>query len=243
MIFLLHLFMKLKLTPLYLLSFICLSFFIMELHEWLHTIVVALVGREWGPRGFDHWDFPEHVSVSAGQRGLATLAGPLINIIIISLGFSKMANRESLTDQSIGCSLVLAAMPMGLLQAAVTGGGDITLGLKMLFAYFDVRHHHLMASLGLAIALLVCIPPLVRIFMIMPSWQARYVFFPIFVFSPVFVHRLIVHDFLNGLMVKYRVDESLAYFCVAIWTVALLAGWLFTRRKLGSLLVDQELPL
>ena len=235
--------MKLKLTPLYILSFICLSFFIMELHEWAHTVVVAMVSGEWGPRGFDHWDFPEHVSVSNGQRALATLAGPLINIILIWLGWAKMANRESLADQSIGCSLVLAAMPMGLLQAAVTGGGDLTIGLKQLFSYFDVRYHHLMASIGLAIALLVCIPALVRIFVIMPSWQGRFIFFPVFLFTPVYLHRLIVHDFLNSLLVRSKGDETLPYFCVAVWTVALLVGWLFTRRKMEKLLVDHELPL
>jgi hypothetical protein len=235
--------MKLKLTPLYVVSFVCLSFFIMELHEWAHTVVVALVSGSWGLRGFDRWDFPANISISNGQRALATLAGPLINIILIWLGWTKMANRDSLADQSIGCSLVLASMPFGLLLAAVTGGGDLTIGLKLLFSHTDVRHHHLMASIGLAIALLVCVPALVRIFMIMPSWQGRYIFFPIFVVAPVYVHRLFVHDLLNGLLTKSGVDDGLAYFCVLLWTAALLAGWLLTRRRMEMLLVDQELPL
>src|SRR5215467_5090682 len=106
--------MKLKLTPIYILSFLCLSFFIMELHDWLHSAVAALVSGSWGPRGFDRWDFESGLSVSSGQRGLATLAGPLVNFLCIWIGWIKMANRDSLADQSLGCNLVLAALPTDL---------------------------------------------------------------------------------------------------------------------------------
>src|ERR1700760_3342375 len=130
--------MKLKLTPLYIVSFLCLCFFIMELHDWAHAGVAALVSGGWGPRGFDRWRFDEsgHVSISNGQQALATLAGPLVNFLAIGLGWIKMRNQENLADQSLGCSLVLAALPMDMLMGAIKGGGDLTIGLKLLFSHW-----------------------------------------------------------------------------------------------------------
>ncbi|HLZ87346.1 MAG TPA: hypothetical protein VKQ52_08900 [Puia sp.] len=235
--------MKLKLTPLYILSFLFLTFFVMELHEWAHTAAAALVGGGWGPRGFDHWGFESNATVSNGQRAVATLAGPLVNILLLWVGWGKMGNRDSLTDQSFGCSLVLACLPMAMLKAAVTGGGDVTIGLKLLFTSVDATHHHLIATCGLIIVIIACVPPLIRLFILLPSWLAKFVFFPIFLVLPSYLHHLIVHDLLNGWLTRFENDESLAYAWVIFWTAAIFGGWLFTRRKMENLLVDRELPL
>src|SRR5258708_6863256 len=242
MIFLLHLFMKLKLTPIYILSFLCLNFFIMELRDWAHTAAAALVSGGWGPRGFDRWQFASGGSISNGQRAVATLAGPLVNFLAIWIGWIKMSNRDSLADQSFGCNLVLAALPMEMLMGAFTGGGDLTNGLKLLFSRSDARYHHLMAGIGLFIMLIICVPPLVRIFILIPSWLGKFVYFPIFLFVPIWVHQFVMHKVLDKLLLRYEPDEGLAYTWVLFWTAALLAGWLFTRPRLEELLVDRELP-
>jgi hypothetical protein len=215
----------------------------MELHDWAHGTIAALVSGVWGPRGFDSWQFESNASVSNGQRALATLAGPLVNFLAIWTGWVKMGNRDSLTDQSFGCSLVLAALPMSMVMAAFTGGGDLTIGLKLLFTKADTTYPHLMATVGLLIILIICIPPLVRIFTLLPSWQGRFIFFPLFLFAPIWVHRLLVHDLLNTLLTKFETDAGLAYAWLIIWTAVVLGGWVFTRRRLGQLLVDRELPL
>src|SRR5258708_868239 len=115
MIFLLHLFNEAKTNPYFILSFLCLNFFLMELHDWMHVSVAALVSGGWGPRGFDRWQMVTGASVSNGQRALATLAGPLVNFLVLWIGWIKMANRDSLADQSLGCNLTLAALPLPML--------------------------------------------------------------------------------------------------------------------------------
>jgi hypothetical protein len=234
--------MKLKLTPIYILSFLCLSFFIMELHDWLHSGVAALVSGGWGPRGFDRWDFESGISVSRGQRGLATLAGPLVNFLFIWIGWIKMANRDSLADQSLGCNLVLAALPMDMIKEALKSGGDLTMGLKLIFSHQDRTLPHVFGILGLLIILLICVPPLVRIFVLLPSWGAKFIYFPLFLFVPMWLRHVVTHQ-LDAWLQRYETDESLAYAWVLFWTAALLGGWFFTRRRLEDLLKDSELPL
>lgn len=234
--------MKLKLTPIYILSFLCLNFFLMELHDWLHAAVAALVSGTWGPRGFDRWQIGGIMSVSNGQRALATLAGPLVNFVAIWIGWIKMGNRDSLADQSLGCNLVLAAQPMAMLIAAFTGGGDTTIGLKLLFSHYDGIYHHLFATIGLLVVLGICVPALVKVFSLLPSWGAKFVYFPLFLFLPMWVHQFVARE-LDVLLRRYEPDEGLAYAVVFIWTVALLGGVLYTRRRLETLLVDSELPL
>ena len=234
--------MKLKLTPSYILSFLCLNWLVMELHEWAHTVVAALVSGHWGPRAFDHWEYGSSLPIANGMQAMAMLVGPLVNFLVLWRGWKRLANMESLADQSLGCSLVLAAMPMGLLIAAFSGGGDVTVGLKLLFSHIDGIYHHVMAGIGLVIILVATVPPIVRTFMVLPSWGARFIFFPIFLFAPIWLHHLVMHA-LNQLMSHFEADQSMNYAWVVVWTAALICGWLFTRRRLEGLLVDRELPL
>ncbi|GGB10948.1 hypothetical protein [Puia dinghuensis] len=235
--------MKLKLTPLYVLSFLCLTFFIHEIHDWAHTLVVRLLSGSWGSRRFDIWQFDTDQPVSNGQRALAMLAGPAVNILVILVGWIKMGNRESLTDQSIGCSLVLAAMPLALLMGAATGGGDSVNGLKLFFLHLDATGRHLVSGFGLLILIIICVPPLVRVYTLLPGWQGKFIFFPIFLVLPMWIDHFLVADLLNRMLTKYEIDEGQAFTWVLLWTAAMLSGWLFTRRKMRSLLEDRELPL
>jgi len=235
--------MKLKLTPLYILSFFFLTFFVHELHDWAHTVVVRLVSGGWGHRGFDSWQFESNGAVSNGQRALATLAGPALNLILLWFGWVKMANRNSLADQSFGCSLVLATLPMAMVMAAITGGGDLVTGLRLLFPGTDTAYHHLIPGIGLLILLVACIPPLVRVFRLLPGWPGKFVFLPVFLFVPIWIDHLVVGGLLNRLQTNYESDESLVYIWVILWTAAMFAGWLFTRRALEMLLIDRELSL
>lgn len=234
--------MKLKLTPLYILCFVCLSFFISELHDWLHAAVAALVSGSWGPRGFDRWEFAANANVSNGQRALATLAGPLVNFMAIWIGWIKMGNRDSLADQSMGCNLVLATMPFPMLMAAFSGGGDTTNGLKLLFSHYDGMYPHLFSIIGLVFILVVTVPPLIRVFILLPSWWAKFLYFPIFVLAPNWLH-IFVNRQLDALLRRYETDESLAYAVVFFWTLLMLGVWIYNRRRLETLLVDSELPL
>src|ERR1700728_1800731 len=99
MIFLLHLFMKLKLTLLYVVSFLALTFFVHEIHDWAHTLTARIITGCWGPRAFDSWKFCSEGSISSGQRMLVDLAGPLINFVLLWAGWRRMDEANTLTQQ------------------------------------------------------------------------------------------------------------------------------------------------
>ena len=103
--------MKLKLTLLYVVSFLALTFFVHEIHDWAHTLAARIISGCWGPRGFDCWSFCAECSVSTGQRMLADLAGPLINFILLWVGWQKMDENNTLSEQSLGCFAGLCHAP------------------------------------------------------------------------------------------------------------------------------------
>src|SRR3984957_7064153 len=117
--------MNLKLTPLYLLSFLILIFLVHELHDWAHTLVARAVCPCWGMRVFDGGDFCSVCFASAGERALASVAGPAVNFIFLWIGWSLLNEDNQLDEQSLGCTIVLACLPLNLLLAATAGGGDV----------------------------------------------------------------------------------------------------------------------
>jgi hypothetical protein len=167
----------------------------------------------------------------------------MVNFFVIWIGWKKMGNRDSLTDQSFGINLVLAAMPLAILMAAFTSGGDLTNGLRLLFSHIDGIHRHLFPILGLLIALVICVPPIVHAFILLPGWWGKYAFLPAFLIGPIYIHRWVVHNWLNSLLTRFESDGRLTYIWVLLWTAAMLGGWVLTRRKLDNLLLDSELPL
>ena len=155
--------MKLKLTLLYVISFLALTFFVHEIHDWAHTLVARIISGCWGPRGFDSWKACADSRASNGQLLLADLAGPLVNFILLWVGWQKMDESNTLGKQSLGCSLIFATLPLSMLLGAASGGGDLTLGIRLLFPH---GNHRLMGLIGLLITVIFCVPPLIKAFVI-----------------------------------------------------------------------------
>ena len=176
--------MNLKLTPLYLLSFLILVFLVHEIHDWTHTLVARVICPCWGMRVFDAWDFCPDCFASSGQRALATLAGPVINFILLWMGWSLLNEDNQPDEQSVGFTLVLACLPLNILLAATAGGGDLTAAIRWLEP--DIAHDnpHLVSLLGLLIAAALTIPPLVRAFLRMPGYRGKFILFPILLWVP-----------------------------------------------------------
>jgi hypothetical protein len=177
--------------------------------------------------------------VSNGQKALATLAGPIINLLVLYSGWRMMANEDSLAEQSIGCSLVLATLPLAMLWAALTGGGDITNGLHLLFS--STRHVNrisprTLSICGLVITLIFVVPALLRAFALLPGGPGKVVFFPVFALAPIWIDRFVVGNLLNRLLVGS--SQTQAYFWVIGWTVVTFTGWLLTRRAMTRLVTD-----
>ncbi|MBS1603459.1 MAG: hypothetical protein JST42_12385, partial [Bacteroidetes bacterium] len=125
--------MKLKLSPLYILCLLALTFFVQEVHDWAHTLTAWLTTGCWGPRGFGSWAFCQE-NAPFGKRVLAIMAGPLVNFTVLWSGLQRMnADEENVVEHSIGISMVFAALPLNSLLAAFQGGGDLTTALRFLF--------------------------------------------------------------------------------------------------------------
>ena len=118
--------MNLKAPPLYILSFLILVFLVHEFHDWAHTLMATLTCQCWGSRIFDGWDFCTTSLVTSGQRALATLAGPIINYVLLWIGYSELHPENSTEEHSLGVALVFACLPLNNLMAAFSGGGDLT---------------------------------------------------------------------------------------------------------------------
>lgn len=232
--------MKLKLPLLYFVSFLALTFIIHELHDWAHSLTATVISGCWGPRVFDSWKFCTETGISSGNIMLAMLAGPLVNYIILWTGWQKMQEGNTLAEQSLGCSLVLAALPLNLLLAASSGGGDLTAGLRLIFTHSD---HRLVSLAGLLITVVLCVPPLIKAFVVLPWWKGRLFFYPIFLVVPGFLDRWFVGKVLNAWLTKANIPEDTAYFYVIAWTVLTLLILVFTYSKLKHLISDEELPL
>ncbi|HEY6899731.1 MAG TPA: hypothetical protein VI233_03775 [Puia sp.] len=235
--------MKLKLTPLYILSFLALLFFVHEVHDWAHTLVARLVSGCWPPRAFDSWQFCVEAPVSSGKNAIATIAGPLVNFILLWSGWQMMDENNFSDQQSLGCSLVFASLPLNNLLGAFSGGGDLTNALRLGLSRINNRHHQVVTLLGLAIVLVVCVPPLIRAFICLPWWQGKFLYYPIFLIVPGILDRWFVGGMLNKWFIHSDTPAEKAYWYILGWTGLTLLILIFTHRRLTALINDDELPL
>lgn len=230
--------MKLKLTPVYVVSFLALTFFIHEIHDWAHTLVARLVSGSWPVRAFDYWVFQPDIKVSNGWQILAILAGPVVSYTLMWMGYNKMDDENTPEDKSVGVALVLAALPLNNLLAAAVGGGDLTYALRLLFRKTD---HHYVSLVGLVIVTIFCLPPLIRAFMVLP-WRGQIIFFPIFLIATGYIDHWVVSVLLNKWLLMNTVGMA-SYLRVLGWGLFTFALWFFTRRSIAGLIPDDELPI
>jgi hypothetical protein len=236
--------MKLKLSPLYILSFLSLTFFVHEIHDWAHTLVARLVSGCWGPRVFDGWELCADNRIAVGLRVLAVVAGPLVNFILLWVAWQKMDKyNSSMQEQSWGVTLVFAALPLNNLLAAVSGGGDLTSAIRLTFRHADAFGHHFVALVGLLIMLIICVPPLVRAFICLPWWQGKLFYYPVFLIVPGMLDHWLVKGLLNKWLIKPDTPEDKAYWWAIAWTLFTMTIWLLTHKKISQLITDEELPL
>jgi hypothetical protein len=238
--------MKVKLTPLSVLTFFCLVFLIHEIHDWAHFLTAASFCGCLGNRAFDYWAPCPLCNSSTGGLALATLAGPLVNYIILWSGWMMMHPDNSPEKQSVGYSMVFAALPLPRIMAALVGGGDETWALRQLFQRTPGGggNHHFIAGAGLAIVLVLCLPPLIRAFMLVAGWIQRIAFFAVFLVLPGMVDHWLVGKELNALMAKGFLSHQLlrggAQSLLFVWLAVILILYLLTKKSLRSVLEYKE---
>jgi hypothetical protein len=233
--------MKLKLTPLYIVSFLFLVFLIHEIHDWTHALAARAVCDCWGPRGFDRWDFCAGCTVSTGQRALALIVGPFINFALLWVGWRKMDPENPLDEQSLGCSLNFACLPLNLLLAAGSGGGDLTNALRFMQQHGPATNRRLVGIMGLLIVLVLTLPALFRAFILLPGYQGKFLIFPALLLLPVWLDKWLVGKQLNNWLIGPDATQNHGYAWVIGWFFFVLIGWLFTRRWLEDLVGELSL--
>lgn len=238
--------MKIKLTPLSLLSFFSLVFLVHELHDWAHAITAWSVCGCWGPRAFDFWDFCSKCAVgSPTLRALAWIAGPLINYILIWVGWGLMHPENSLDKRSLGFALVFATLPFLRLIAALSGGGDETYALRLLFQHPDGGNRHNVALAGLLIVLTLSLPALIRAFLLFPGWLGKLGLFAAFLILPGLIDRWVNQGMNHLLTLPYLSHQWItgASVLIVAWFFIILVLFLLTFKRLEGLFEHVDLPL
>ncbi len=226
-----------------LLAFFSLVFLIHELHDWAHTMMAGGLCHCWAPRVFDIWGLCRSCSLNGRQIMLVLMAGPLITYVAIWIGWSFMNPDNPLEKRSTGLCLVFAALPFLRILAALSGGGDETVALHQLFQASDVRHHRVIAVVGLLLVVGLSLPALIRAFLLLPGWWGKLLAFPALLVLPGYIDRWVVHDGLNKLtesgVLNYPVITGLPV-AVLVWLLTILGVFLLTYRGLSTFLQYDE---
>jgi len=195
--------MKIKLSPLYLLSFFALVFLVHEIHDWIHVLVARAVCGCWGTKAFDYWTLCAKSWVSVSNQGnvLITMAGPLFNYLVICWGWELMQPENELHQKSLGFSLVFASLPFPRIMGALAGGGDETLALKQIFLHADGGNRHIVSLVGLLFVLILTLPALYRAFMLVAGLWGKLMVVA-FLVLPGYIDRLVVSGLLNKMLAK-----------------------------------------
>lgn len=239
--------MKVKLTPLSFISFFCLVFLVHEIHDWAHFLTAASFCGCLGNRGFDSWTPCILCNSSTGELALATLAGPLVNYLLLWGGWMMMHPDHPPEKQSLGYCMVFAALPFPRILAAFAGGGDETWALRQLFQHPNGSNHHFIAGAGLVVVLGLCLPPLIRAFMLVAGWVQRIIWFLLFLVAPGMVDHWLVGGELNKLRADGFLDRQVlrggAQLIVFVWLAVVLVFYLITMKSQQSVLEYKEASL
>jgi hypothetical protein len=238
--------MKVKLSPASFLCFFCLVFLIHEIHDWAHFWASTAVCGCLGNRAFDSWSACTTCDLGhTYEQAFAWLAGPLVNYLAIWVGWGLMQPDNPPEKQSLGFSMVFAALPFPRIMAALAGGGDETAGLRQLFQRPDGSNHYIVAGAGLLVVVLLCAPALVRAFILVTGWVGRAIVFPAFFVLPSMVDRWLVHGELNRLLVSGVLSRQIlrggTQLFVFVWAAVLLMVFLLCRKSLEYVLEYKEL--
>jgi hypothetical protein len=165
----------------------------------------------------------------------------VINFILLWIGWSLLNEENQLDEQSLGCTLVLACLPLNILVGATSGGGDLTNAIRWFEPRDAHNNPHFVSLLGLLIAAALTIPPVVRAFLRLPGYLGKFVVFPILLLVPGWLDHQVVGIGLNRWLIKPGTDQATAYAWVIAWLILLLTGWFFTRFQPSKLMREMTI--
>jgi hypothetical protein len=201
--------MKIKFIVVFLLGFLSLQFLIDQCHELAHCLVAGMVCACHGSKGFSGWTFCPGCKASEKAKALAWLAGPAINYLSIWYGWWSLGPTRSRKEKSLGISFLFASLPLARIVAAMAGGSDETLALRMLFQSPDASNRHLVALGSLLLILALCLPALLRGLRFFKKWEEKLLVFPAFLFLPPWIGKWVSSPQVNQMLTKGWLGEPL----------------------------------
>jgi hypothetical protein len=230
--------MNLKAPPLYILAFLLLTFLVQEVHDWAHVLAVRVTCHCWPVRDFGFWALCG--SPSSGQHALISIAGPVINVVLLLTGWSLLHPENSTEEHSLGVALVFAALPLKNLVEGFGGYSDITDCIRWLQRHGPMSNQGFSRGLGLVIVLLLNVPALLRAFFRLPGYKGKLIAFPLLFLLPDWLDRLSNRQ-LNKWLIAPDTGQWHAYALVGGWLLVLAIGFFLTRRQLKRLIRELSL--
>jgi hypothetical protein len=230
--------MNLKAPPLYILAFLLLAFLVQEIHDWAHVLAVRVTCHCWPLREFGSWILCG--SPSAGQHALISVAGPLIDVVLLLTGWSMLNAENSPEEHSLGIALVFAALPWNNLIEGFRGYSDITDCIRWLQRHGPMSNQGFARGFGLVIVLLLNVPALIRAFIRLPGYKGKGIAFPLLLLLPAWLNRLWNRQ-LNKWLIGPDTGQWHAYALVGGWLLVLAIGFFLTRKQLKGLIRELSL--
>lgn len=125
--------MRLKITPLYLIAFLCMVFLFTQLHELSHIITGRLICGCWGQQvDFNLWDLCGDCGSTNPNVWGASIAGPLFSYLMMWTGLFLMrwGNPSKIF---LGFNLTLSNIPFARMVTVAMGGGDELVAFRYYF--------------------------------------------------------------------------------------------------------------
>jgi hypothetical protein len=230
--------MKIKITGKFIISFLALTFVMLELHEIVHTAVGRIICGCWGLRDFNAWEICETCQ-NVNFAWISTLAGPVFTFIMIWFGSSFLKITNTNQQKSFGIALIFANTPFGRILNPVLKSGDEATLMNML-----IENISLASFITLIIILLITVYPMYQAFKTIQNKRIGY--FLLFFFAPVFVIILVILVVLNTILSKGILSEVGflgSPIIVNIWSAFVLLIVIIFRKNLyilGELKTENE---
>lgn len=224
--------MKLRPTPKFVLAFVALLFGMHEAHEIVHTTVGRIICGCWGLRDFNVWELCTGCSDNNPISVMATFAGPAFSFLIMWVGASLLRSDRTVSQKSIGFSLVFANMPFARILTTTMGGGDEVYGLNVL-----LNNYSLAWALGLGIVIMLCSIPLYVTYKAIKN-ERRIGWFLLFLVAPVVIDVVVVLLGLNTMLQNGILDQYWILgspMLVTLWTFLVFASYILMRKHLSKL--------
>jgi len=235
--------MKLNFSIKWLLAFLSLIFLIIECHDWSHVAVARIFCGCWGDKGFEDWKICDSCVLEKGNQAMVWLAGPLINYVLLWVGWRFMGHTQRLTRKSLGFFLVYATSPLARILAAKSGGTDETNAFRILFQRSDGSNHYWVALASLMMILILALPPIIRSIGLISGWPNRAIVITLFLVVPMYLDRWIVQIGLQKMLQEGVLPDKTffgTHVLVIAWFALVALILIICRKSLSTGLIQSR---